>query len=148
MLAAAALGAGIAVQPLGRRLQDAAAVRGTADAAVAGLALVTGGCLVAAGATAHHGVVAATGAALLLGAGYGLCILTGSREVERLAPPSELVSLVAIFYSLAYAGLVIPYLLALGAPRLGYPTALVLVALGAGATLLLLAVQGRRHPSS
>lgn len=144
-LAALALGAGIAVQPLGRRLQDTSLARGTADAAATGLALVSGGCLAAAIATAHPGVAAATGAALLLGAGYGLCILSGLREVEHLAPAGELGSLVAIFYSLAYAGLAIPYLLALAAPHLGYPAALLLAALTAALTILLLAVQGRRH---
>lgn len=147
-LAAVALGAGIAVQPLGRRLQDASVARGTADAAATGLALVTGGCLAAAAATAHPGAAAATGAALLLGSGYGVCILSGLREVEQLAPSGELGSLVALFYSLAYAGLAIPYLLALVAPYLGYPTALLLAALAAALTLLLIAVQGRRHPAS
>jgi hypothetical protein len=146
-LAALALGAGIAVQPLGRRLQDASVARGTADAAATGLALVTGGCLAAAAATAHPGVAAATGSALLLGAGYGLCILAGLREVEHLAPAGELGSLVAIFYSLAYAGLLIPYLLALAAPHLGYPTTLLLAALAATLTLLLVAAQDRRHPT-
>lgn len=146
MLAALALGAGIAVQPLGHRLQDGAVSRGTADAAATGLALVTAGCLAAAAATAHPSLAAATGAALLLGAGYGLCILSGLREVEDLARPGELGSLVAIFYALAYAGLAIPYLLALAAPHLGYSTALLLAALAAALTALLLVVQGRRHP--
>jgi len=91
--------------------------------------------------------VAATGAAVLLGAGYGLCIVTGLREVERLAPPGELGGLVAIFYTLAYAGLAIPYLLALAAPHLGYPAAVLLAALVSGVTAVLLAVQGRRHPA-
>lgn len=146
-LAAVALGAGIAVQPWGRRLQDAAVARGTADAAVVALAFVTGGALVAAAATATPNVVAATGSALLIGAGYGLCLLCGLREVEHLAPAGELGSLVAIFYSLAYAGLAIPYLLALGAPHLGYPTVMLLTALASTLTLLLLGIQGRRHPA-
>ncbi len=147
VLAAVTLGAGLAVQPLGRRLQDAAVARGSADAAATGLALVTAGCLAAAAGTAHPGLVAATGAALLLGAGYGLCILSGLREVESLAPPGELGSLVAIFYALAYAGLAVPYLLALAAPHLGYPTALLLAAGAAAITLVQLLVQGRRHPT-
>jgi len=147
VLAAIALGTGIAVQPLGRRLQDASITRGNADAAAAGLALVTGGCLASAAATADPGVGAAMGATLLLGAGYGLCILSGLREVEHLALVGELGTLVAIFYSLAYAGLAVPYLIALAAPHLGYPTALLLAALAAAMTLLLLAVQGRRHPA-
>ena len=147
VLAAFALGAGMAVQPVGRRLQDAAVARGTADAAATGLGLVTGGCLAAAAATAHPSLAAAAGAAALLGAGYGLCIISGLREVEHLAPAGELGSLVAIFYSLAYAGLAIPYLLALAAPHLGYPAALLLAAAAAAATFLVLVVQGRRYPA-
>lgn len=147
-LAALTLGAGAAVQPLGRRLQDASFARGNADAAATGLALVTAGCVTAAAATARPGVAAAAGAAVLLGAGYGLCILSGLHEVEHLAPARELGSLVAIFYSLAYAGLAIPYLVALAAPHYGHPTALLLAALAAALTLLLLAVQGRRYPAT
>ena len=147
VLAALALGAGIAVQPLGRRLQNASMARGTADAAATALALVTAGCLAAAAAAAHPSPETATGAALLLGAGYGMAILCGLREVEHLAPARELASLVAIFYSLAYSGLAIPYVLALASPHLGYPAALLLLALTAALTTLLLMVQGRRHPS-
>ena len=146
-LAALALGAGIVVQPLGRRLQDGSAARGTADAAATGLGLVTGGCLAAAAATARPSVAAATGAAVLLGAGYGFCIISGLREVEHLAPADELGSLVAIFYSLAYSGLAVPYLLALAAPHVGYPVALLLAAVAAALTLLLVWAQGRRHPA-
>jgi MFS family permease len=146
-LAALALGAGIVVQPLGRRLQGRSSDLGTADAAATGLGLVTGGCLAAAAATARPSVAAATGAAGLLGAGYGLCIISGLREVEHLAAADELGSLVAIFYSLAYSGLAVPYILALAAPHLGYPAALLLAALAAALTLLLVWVQGRRHPA-
>ncbi len=146
LLAALALGAGIAAQPLGRRLQDAAVARGTADGAATGLALVTAGALAAAVATARPSPAGAIASALLLGAGYGLCIVSGLREVERLAPPGELGSLVAVFYALAYSGLAIPYLLALGAPHLGYPAVMLLAALAAATTLVLLVVQGRRHP--
>jgi len=55
-------------------------------------------------------------------------------EVEHLAPAHEL------------GGLAIPYLLELAGPPLGYPAALLLLALAAPLTTLLLAVQGRRHP--
>lgn len=147
VLAAITLGAGMAVQPLGRRLQDTAFARGTADAAAIGLGLVAAGCVAAAGTTAHPSLGGAVAAALLLGAGYGLCIICGLREVEHLAPDGELGGLVAIFYSLAYVGLAIPYLLSLIAAHRGYPTGLILVALAAGSTFLLVGFQGRRHPA-
>jgi predicted MFS family arabinose efflux permease len=148
VLAAVALAAGIAAQPLAHRLQNAAVTRGTADASAVALAVVTAGCLAAVAATAHPGVVAATGAAVLLGAGYGMAIICGLREVEHLAPTHELGGLVAVFYSLAYSGLAIPYLLALAGPHLGYPTGLLLLTLLAALTTVLLAVQGRRHPAT
>lgn len=146
VLAAVALAAGIAIQPLGRRLQNTSMARGTADASATAMALVTAGCLAAAAAAAHPSPAAATGAALLLGTGYGMAIFCGLREVEHLAPAHELGSLVALFYSLAYSGLAIPYLLALAGPHLGYPTGLLLLTLLAALTAVLLAVQGRRHP--
>ncbi len=74
------------------------------------------------------------GAVIVLGAGYGMCIFCGLRAVEHLAPAHEL------------GGLAIPYLLAPAGPPLGYPAALLLLALAAPLTTLLLAVQGRRHP--
>jgi hypothetical protein len=148
VLAAVALAAGIAAQPLAHRLQNAAVTRGTADASAVALAVITAGCLAAAAATASPSVGAATGAAVLLGAGYGMAIICGLREVEHLAPAHELGGLVAIFYSLAYSGLALPYLLALTGPHLGYPAGLLLLALAAALTTLVVTVQGRRHPAT
>ena len=146
VIAALALAAGIAAQPLAHRLQNTAVNRGTADASAVALAVITAGCIAAAAAAAYPSVGAATGAAVLLGAGYGMAIICGLREVEHLAPTHELGGLVALFYSLAYTGLALPYLLALTAPHLGYPTGLLLLTLAAALTTVLLAVQGRRHP--
>lgn len=101
VLAALALAAGIAAQPLAHRLQNAAVNRGTADASAVALAVITAGCVAAAAATADPSVGAATGAAVLLGAGYGMAIICGLREVEHLAPTHELGGLIAVFYCLA-----------------------------------------------
>jgi MFS family permease len=141
-LAALALAAGLAVQPLARRLDDGS----TANGAAVGLAVVTVGVLSSAAATARPGAFAVVVAALLLGGGYGMCLVSGLREVERLARPDELAGLVAIYYALCYCGLAAPYLLALLAPQVGYPSALGLLALAAVLTLALVLVQGRRHP--
>lgn len=59
-------------------------------------------------------------AALILGAGYGICLIVGLREAEQLAAPGELGAVIALFYSLAYSGLAVPYLRALVAPATGY----------------------------
>ncbi|GAA4858340.1 MFS transporter [Actinomycetospora straminea] len=49
--------------------------------------------------------------ALLLGAGYGLCLASGLAIVARLAVPSERGALTGTFYACAYLGFGVPYLL-------------------------------------
>jgi MFS family permease len=143
-LAAVALGAGLAGQRWGRRLTDRATAGGNVRAAAVGLAVVTAGVLAAALATAHPGLATVLASAAVLGLGYGVCLVVGLREVEALATPDELGGLVAVYYCLTYSGLAIPYLLALVAPHLGYPAALVLVAAAAAGTLVVVLTGGRR----
>lgn len=123
LLAAAALGAGYAVQPTARRGYESGRL-GPRTA----LVVVMAGVLAAAGATARPGVAAVLVAAAMLGAGYGACIMIGLRQIEEIAAPDELGAVVAVFYSLAYSGLLIPYVLALGAPTVGYPAGLAITA--------------------
>ncbi|MDD7964568.1 MFS transporter [Actinomycetospora lemnae] len=49
--------------------------------------------------------------ALLLGAGYGLCLASGLAIVARLAVPSERGALTGTFYACAYLGFGVPFLL-------------------------------------
>ena len=105
---------------------------------------MTAGCLAAAAATAHPDLIIVTVAALLLGAGYGLCLIIGLREVEQLAASDELGAVIAVFYSLAYSGLALPYLLTLIAPHVGYPAALLGTAGAAALTLLLVQLRAER----
>lgn len=99
LLAAGALAAGVFSQSLGRRLHEAGAARGSTTAAITGLGIVAAGCATAAFATAFPGIAAAITAALILGAGYGICLIVGLREVEQLAEPGELGAVIALFYS-------------------------------------------------
>jgi predicted MFS family arabinose efflux permease len=109
--------------------------------------VIKAGCLASAAATARPGGLVVVLAALLLGSGYGMSLVFGLREVERLAPPDELAGLVAIYYSLCYSGLAGPYLLALVATSTGYPAALSVAAALVLLVLALVLVQGRRHPA-
>ncbi len=142
LLAALALAAGYGVQSTGRRLHAAANARHGDGrlAAAAGLAVVALGCLASGYATAQPGVATAALAAALLGAGYGLCLSTGLREVEETAAADQLGAVVSIFYSLAYAGLLVPYLLTFLAPRVGYPWALTTTAAASGLTMMIVLV--------
>ena len=131
ILAGVALGGGLAGQRWGRRL-EAGGNWGTRDGGHArpqaiGLAVVAGGFAAAAVATSWPGLATVAAAALVLGCGYGICLVVGLREVENLAGPDELGGLVAVYYSLTYLGLAIPFLLALAAPHTGYPAALLVV---------------------
>jgi MFS family permease len=143
LLAGIALGGGLAGQRWGRRLEAGAWRGGHARPQGIGLAVVAGGFAAAALATARPGVGTVVVAALVLGCGYGICLVVGLREVERLAGPDELGGLIAVYYSLTYLGLAIPFLLALAAPHTGYPAALLVVGGVAVLTLASVLVRGR-----
>jgi hypothetical protein len=136
LLAGIALGGGLAGQRLGRRLEAGTWRGGAARPQALGLGTVACGLATAAIATRWPGVATVVAAGLVLGCGYGICLVVGLREVERLAGPDELGGLVAVFYSLTYCGLAIPFLLALAAPDSGYPLGLLAVS---GVALLTLA---------
>ena len=48
----------------------------------------------------------------VLGGGYGVCLVGGLLEVQRIAGPDELAGLNAVFYALTYVGFALPILLA------------------------------------
>ena len=111
--------AGIAIQPLARRL-DPKPLRHTA------LAIVVLGLLVAAFSTRPAVVIVA---ALILGAGYGACQVCGLLEVQRLAAPAELAGLTAIYQAISYLGFAAPVLLTFITPTTGLLIAAALAAL-------------------
>ena len=49
---------------------------------------------------------------MLLGCGYGLCLVSGLLELQRLASREDLASLTAVFYALTYIGFAAPIVLA------------------------------------
>jgi MFS family permease len=51
-------------------------------------------------------------AAVLLGLAYGLCLVSGLRQAEQMAGPTQRGSVVACYYALAYLGFAAPYLAA------------------------------------
>jgi MFS family permease len=106
LITALSFAAGVAVQPFARRLRDALA------GAVAGCACAAAGTAVGIVAVAGSGRVAAGAAAMLLGLAYGLCLVSGLRQVEHLACPDELGAVIACYYALAYLGFAVPYLAA------------------------------------
>jgi MFS family permease len=134
------LGTGFAVQPLGRRLAARSPRRGVT---VGLAALVAGfGTAAAAAATAWPALVVL--AAVLLGTGYGFCLVAGLLQTQHIAPAGELAGLTAVYYALTYAGFAAPVVLALLASAVAYPTLLLGMA-GLVALTLATVLAGRRR---
>ncbi|HEV3265180.1 MAG TPA: MFS transporter [Acidimicrobiales bacterium] len=108
LVAALTLGVGVAIQPVARRFDRVGSSRG----AVAGLTLVTAGMAVAALAAELTNPLVVVVASAVLGAGYGVCLVGGLLEVQRIAGPDELAGLNAAFYALTYVGFALPIVLA------------------------------------
>jgi hypothetical protein len=105
-MTALAFAAGVAVQPAARRLANPLAGN------VVGLCCAAAGAGVGAAAVAGTNRVLAGIAAVLLGLAYGLCLVSGLRQAEQMAGPSQRGAVVACYYALAYLGFAAPYLAA------------------------------------
>ncbi|MGE2731045.1 MFS transporter [Mycolicibacterium vaccae] len=136
------LGVGFAVQRMGRRL-GAGGPRGVVFA----LALLAVGMLAAAAAATVLTMWAALGAAAVLGAGYGLALLAGLQEIQRLAGPDDLAGLTAVFYSLSYLGFAVPAALSLMGRSVSYPAMFGFGACAA-AVCTIVALLGSRRPDA
>ncbi|SNY80897.1 Predicted arabinose efflux permease, MFS family [Nocardia amikacinitolerans] len=98
------LGCGFAIQSVARRIDRP----GTSRAAVVGLSLVTCGMLAATWASGALTLGATILTAVVLGAGYGIGLVAGLQEIERIARPDDLAGLTAVFYSVSYLGFGVP----------------------------------------
>ena len=108
VVAGLTLGLGILIQPWAQRLDRIGDVRGL----LAGLVAVSAGTLLGAVAAQAESWPLVVPAAALLGCGYGLCIVSGLLETQRLARSEDLASLTAIYYALTYVGFAAPIILA------------------------------------
>ena len=141
VLSGLTLGTGVLVQPLARRLDDRRPLLAGQVGLVAGaLGLALG--LLTLDANVRWLLLAA---ALIFGAGYGCCLVSGLRETERLSADDERGATVAVFYALTYMGFAAPYLLgALG----GGAQALVVAGGVAVLSLVVVSAAGRSPESA
>ncbi len=127
--------AGVLIQPLARRLDNNAEANRSATIGL--LVLVAG--LVLGAFTAQSGQAwLLVPCAIVLGSAYGLCLVAGLIEVQRLADPRALASLTAAYYALTYLGFAAPYLLTLAAHLSSYSTLLMIAAALALGTAVLI----------
>jgi MFS family permease len=104
ILCLVALGCGFVVQPLARRFESAESARSLAIALAVGIL----GVALAALAVSSLSISLAIFAAAILGAGYGLLMVSGLIEIQRIADADDLAGLTGIYYSLTYIGFLLP----------------------------------------
>jgi hypothetical protein len=139
LLTVLTLSTGMAVQAWARRLDR----RSPVLAARLGLGALTLGILLAAGAAAAGSPVLALPASVVLGAAYGLCLVAGLLDVQRMAAPEHLGGLTAVFYTLTYVGFCIPVALAALTGLAGYPVLLLALAVLSALSLAVVVRTGR-----
>lgn len=110
------LGCGVAVQMLGRLVDTHKSARASALS----MFVITVGAIF--GAFAAHSLSLPLGiaAAATMGAGYGLALVAGLSEVQRIAGERELAGLTAVYYSISYTGFFIPMAFSALAPYIGF----------------------------
>ena len=104
LMTALSFSAGVAVQPLARRMRD------MFTGGVIGLGCAAAGAAIGIAAVATSGRVLAGAGAVLFGLAYGLCLVSGLRQAEHMANPDERGAVIACYYALAYLGFAAPYL--------------------------------------
>ena len=140
VVAGLTLGTGVAVQPWARRL----AATDTRIATTAGLTALLLGLLVGVVLALRPAPWLLLPTSLLLGAGYGMCLVAGLLETQRVAAPAELGGLTAVFYALTYVGFAAPVVLAALARWAPHPALLG----GLAALCLLTLLNSRRRVSN
>jgi MFS family permease len=108
---------GVLIQPLGRRLDEHAASN---RAATTGLLVLAAGLALGALTAQDQATWLLVPCSIVLGSAYGLCLVAGLVEIQRLADERSLAGLTAAYYALTYLGFAAPFLLALGARLTSY----------------------------
>ncbi len=108
LLCLVTLGCGVVIQTIGKQIDSVRSARGTAVA----LAVTIPAMALAAIAARTLSIGWSIVAAAALGLAYGMLLISGLQEIQRIAGPDDLAGLTAVFYSLTYLGFFIPAILA------------------------------------
>jgi len=141
---------GVAIQSFARKTAAKAGGRDTARPRllVLGLALVTAGTLAEAGVAALGRLGAWQAAltlavAVVMGFGYGMLLVFGLAEVQRLAPAEDLAGMTAVFQAFTYLGFAAPYLLST-LKDVAAPSTLLLVVAALGVLTMVVTLRNAR----
>jgi hypothetical protein len=141
LLCVVALGCGVAVQRFASKIDSPRSARGVG----AGMAVTVPAMLLAALAVSMQSLPMAFVAAAVLGMAYGMLLVGGLREIQRIAGPDDLAGLTAVYYSLTYLGFFIPAILATLGAWLSYADMFLAGAVIALLSLGVVALSWRRH---
>jgi len=141
LLCVVALGCGVAVQRFAARIDTPRSARGIGVA----LTVTVPAMLLAAVAVGLNSLPWAFVAAAVLGTAYGMLLVGGLREIQRIAGPDDLAGLTAVYYSLTYVGFFIPAILAALGTWLSYSTMFLAGAVIALLSVGVVALSWRRH---
>lgn len=117
LLTVIALASGFTIQQFGPRINTEHNARGP----IVALMLVIVGMAVATVTAVDIAVWSAVIVAIVLGAAYGLCLISGLTEVQRIAGPDDLAGLTAAYYTLTYIGFFFPMILTRLSSTFTYP---------------------------
>ena len=116
------LGCGVGIQMFGKVIDTHRSARASAVA----MAVITVGTIFGAIAARTLSLPLGITSAAVMGAGYGLALVAGLSEVQRIAGKDDLAGLTAVFYSVSYTGFFIPMAFSALAPYIDF-TALFLI---------------------
>lgn len=140
LLTVLTLGTGALVQPFVARINRATRGR----ALLVGMAAMIIGLVVAAVNAHYLSLVAGAAAAIMLGAAYGIALVSGLVEIQGIATGRDLAGLTGVFYSLSYLGFLLPVALAALATFANYTVLLGIVAVVCIASLTVVSTGLRR----
>jgi MFS family permease len=141
LLTVCTLGAGVGIQPVAKRVDRTTSAR----AVVVSMIVMCGGLTLSAFAAELRSPWLALGTALVLGTAYGIAVVSGLLELQRLARPDELAKLTGVYYALAYVGFLLPSLLAALSGVASYPILLSCLVVIALAGTLVIVRHSRQH---
>ncbi len=135
------LASGVGIQVIGSWVDTHRSAR----ASVIAVGIIAVGVGLSARAATDGNLTIGVCAACILGCGYGLALVAGLSEVQRIAGPDDLAGLTAVFYSIAYLGFFVPMILAALSTWISYPVMLTAGAVLAVVTLAEVATAWKAH---
>lgn len=133
------LGCGVGIQMFGKVIDTHRSARASAVA----MAVITVGTIFGAIAARTLFLPLGITSAAVMGTGYGLALVAGLSEVQRIAGKDDLAGLTAVFYSVSYTGFFIPMAFSALAPFIDF-TALFLIGSLLAACCLINVIHGWR----